>query len=67
MKLTSTFLFSFLFFLNLSLTAQIEINWLEVSEEPGPNGSTYLYAINKGYCPLTIILDFDKNGGDING
>ncbi len=60
MKLISTFLFYFIFLFNISLSAQIEIDWLELSEEPGPDGTTQLYATNSGYCPLSIILDFDK-------
>ena len=60
MKLNFT-LFAFLIFLfNLPLSAQIEIDWLEISEEAGPDGTTQLFATNKGNCPLTIVLDFDK-------
>lgn len=60
MKLISTFLLSTFFFFNFSLTAQIQIDWLEVVEETGPNGSIQLFAVNSGFCPLTIVLDFDK-------
>lgn len=60
MKLRSIFLPFFLILLNFSLSAQIEIDWLEITEEPGPNGTTQLIAFNKGYCPITVILDFDK-------
>ncbi len=60
MKLISTFsIFLFILF-NFPLSAQVELDWLELSEEPGPDGSTHLYAVNKGYCPLSIVLDFDK-------
>ena len=60
MKITSTFLPVFLFLFCFSLEAKLEIDWLELSEEPGPNGTTFLYATNTGFCPLTVILDFDK-------
>jgi len=60
MKLISTLILIFLFSIAFPLQAQLEINWLEISEEQGPNGTTSLYASNTGYCPLTVILDFDK-------
>jgi murein DD-endopeptidase MepM/ murein hydrolase activator NlpD len=60
MKIILTFLFSFLFLFHISLTAQIEIDWLEISEEQGTDGSIQIFASNKGFCPLTVILDFDK-------
>ncbi len=39
-------------------TAQIQIDWLEITEEDGENDNINLYATNKGYCPLTISMDF---------
>lgn len=58
MKLIPTLLLFFLF--NFSLTAQIQIDWLEITEEPGEDDTIQLFATNKGHCPLTVILDFDK-------
>ena len=59
MKYISTLVF-ILFLFAVSGNAQLEIDWLEITEEPGPDGSIQLIAFNKGYCPLTVILDFDK-------
>ncbi len=60
MKLISTISFTCFLLFSISLTAQIQIDWLEITEEPGPNGTIQLHATNTGYCPLTLILDFDK-------
>ena len=46
--------------LNCSLFAQIQIDWLDIVEENGPNGNIELYASNSGLCPITLILDFDE-------
>lgn len=59
MKLISTLFFCTLFSFHI-LHAQIQVDWLELSEESGPNGTTLLYAVNTGFCPLTVVLDFDK-------
>jgi len=52
-------LFSFITLCSLNLTAQIEIDWIEVYEDQS-DGKTQLYAHNKGFCPVTIKMSFPK-------
>lgn len=60
MKSTLTIFIFYLFLFNFSLAAQVEIDWLELTEEPGEDGTFELFASNSGHCPLTVVLDFDK-------
>jgi murein DD-endopeptidase MepM/ murein hydrolase activator NlpD len=43
----------------VSLSAQIEIDWIEIFEEQSGD-NIELYAFNKGLCPVTISMGFKK-------
>ena len=53
------FVFTLSIFLFNTLKAQIEIDWIEVIEDQN-SGNIELYAMNKGYCPVTVSMDFNK-------
>ena len=59
MKLKNLLLACFALLSINCLSAQIEIDWIEIFEDQS-NGSIELYAINKGYCPVTISMGFEK-------
>ncbi len=51
-------LFSFFFLLAFSLFANFQDDEVEIIEEQIPNGDVVFMAKNKGYCPMTLVLDF---------
>ena len=49
-----------LFLLPFSASSQIQIDWLNITDEEVDARTNELYATNSGHCPLTVTFDFKE-------